>query len=142
MKIDAADDRKATAYHESGHAIAARALGSTILMVEIEPEPHAHCAHRNQIHRAIVALAGDIAEQRAVPGLGCADVDFQVARDVAEYLAPATASELLEAFRAQARALLDARWPDVASIADALITRGKLTGEEIDLICEGQSGRP
>jgi hypothetical protein len=137
------DDRKAVAYHEAGHVIVARALGSKILMVEIESNPHCHCLHRTKSHKAVVALAGDIAERRAVPASdGCAGIDLQVAREIAECLAPAIATEILESFSGQARALLDARWPDVVLIADALITRGKLTGEEIDLICEGQSGRP
>jgi hypothetical protein len=138
-----ADERMAVAFHEAGHAVVARALGSKVVTVEIEPEPCANCLHpRGTTNAAVVALAGDQAERRAVPeSEGSAEVDFRTARDVAERLAPMIATELLESFRDQARALLDAQWPDVVSIAGALIARGRLTGAEIDLLIH-QRRRP
>jgi hypothetical protein len=132
-------DVKAIAFHEAGHAVVALALGSKVRVVEIGPRPHAHCAHRTETNKAITALAGDLAEQRACPWSPWdAEVDFRVACDTAEHLAPAAPAEALERFLDQARALLDRHWREVEAVAAALLGRGKLTGKEIDaLFCEG-----
>jgi hypothetical protein len=55
-------DVNAVAYHEAGHAVVALALGSKVRVVEIGPQPHANCLHRGKKNKAIVALAGWLAE--------------------------------------------------------------------------------
>jgi ATP-dependent Zn protease len=128
-------DVNAVAFHEAGHAVVALALGSKVRVVEIGPRPHAHCAHRTEANKAIVALAGDLAERRACPlSPWGADVDFRVAFDAAEHLAPSAPHQALEAFRDQARALLDRHWRAVEAVAAALLDAGKLTGDEIDAL--------
>jgi len=75
-------DVKAVAFHEAGHVVVALALGSKVRVVEIEPQPHTICLHRTKTNKAIVALAGDLAERRACPNSPwAADVDFRVACD-------------------------------------------------------------
>jgi hypothetical protein len=132
-------DVNAVAYHEAGHAVVALALGSKVRVVEIGPQPHANCLHRGKKNKAIVALAGWLAEQRACPNSPwAADVDFEAACDSAEHLAPAAPLEALKSFLDQAAALLEAHWLEVEIVAAALLKRGKLTGAEIDaLFCEG-----
>lgn len=139
LEKNPASDAEAVAFHEAGHAVVALALGSKVRVVEIGPRPAAHCAHRTPTNNAITALAGWLAEQRACPNSPwAADVDFEVACDSAEHLAPAASLEALKGFLDKAKALLETHWLEVEIVAAALLARGKLTGEEIDaLFCEG-----
>jgi hypothetical protein len=132
-------DAEVAAFHEAAHAVVALALGGRVRIVEIGSRPHAICLHRTAADKAITALAGDLAEQRSCPWSPWnANVDFEVACDAAEHLAPAASLEALKGFLDKAKALLEAHWPEVEAIANALLERGKLTGEEIDaLFCEG-----
>ena len=123
------------AYHEAGHAIVALALGSKVRSVSIAPSL-TRCAHRRGTpHNAIVALAGNLAEQRGCPGSNFdAFVDLRCALDVAESLQPADPLALLQKFLDQADELLDERWGQVETIAAALLQRQRLTGDEIDAL--------
>jgi hypothetical protein len=137
----AAELEAAVAFHEAGHAIVALALGSKVRVVEIAPRPHAHCAHRTPTNKAITALAGDLAEQRACPNSPWdADVDFQVACGVAEHLAPAAPLDALEAFRDRSQTLLDRHWREVEAVAGALLVYKSLTGDQVAGIIDSLSG--
>ena len=132
-------DAKAVAYHEAGHAVVALALGGKVRLVEIGPRPHAHCLHRTKTNKAITALAGDLAEQRACPNSTWdAFVDLRVALDTAELLAPDEPLDALQEFLDRAEALLDRHWCAVEAVAAALLKHGTLTGAEVDaLFCQG-----
>lgn len=134
---------EATVYHEAGHAIVAAALGCPITEVAIAPHPRLRCWHRrhNPAEPAIVALAGNLAEQRACPW-SCWDafVDLQRALDAAEYLTPTDPLERLQIFLDQAEAILDQHWPEVEAVARALLKHGRLTGEQVAGIIDSLSG--
>jgi hypothetical protein len=89
------------------------------------------------VTKAITALAGDLAERRAFPlSPWDADVDFEVACDAAEHLAPNASLKALKGFLDKAKALLEAHWPEVEIVAGALLARRRLTGKDIAaLLC-------
>ena len=125
-----------TAFHEAGHAVVARAMGSRVRCVRIGAEPLAHCAHRASapVAMAVTYLAGALAERRVSPiGPWGASIDEKMALEACARFADEP-DKAIPVLRALAQALLDARWPQVEIIAAALIARGRLTGQEIDAL--------
>ncbi len=90
------------------------------------------------IDRGIILMAGPMAEQKLTGAF-----DACVARsDLAEAeayagaiaISPEAAWQYLCLFRVEARALVNQHWHAVTAVADALIDRQILTGEEVDSI--------
>jgi hypothetical protein len=134
--LSTSDDLRAVAFHEAGHTIAAIMTGSRIKSVEIGANPHLHCLHWDKASKAITALAGGLAEMRVNPAGAPwgTEVDLRCAHDVADRLAPGAQLEALEALFSKTQALLNRHWHAVELIADALLSRGKLSGAEINAL--------
>ena len=127
-------ERRATAFHEAAHAVVCVALGGVVRAVELEPRPGALCLHRSRIDRALTALAGNIAEQRACPNSPWnAAVDSRCAFDVAESLSDRPIAQL-ESFLYQAQAPLDRHWLQVEVLAAALVQRKRLSGRGLEVL--------
>ncbi len=88
--------------------------------------------------QAIVSLAGPMAEQRltGVFDVAVARADLAEARAyaAASAILPESEGDYLRLFRAEARALVERNWPAITAVADALIYRQTLTGEDVESI--------
>ncbi len=132
------DDRKVLAYHEAGHAIVALALGYRCYSVAVENGGKAVCDEPAE-HALALLIASFIAESRC---RGEDDIwrdedDRVRAADLALWIARGdidTASALLSTVTAQAKARVDEHWPQIEIIANALVEKGRLTGEEISTL--------
>jgi len=146
----------ATAYHEAGHAVAARALGLVVTRVTIEPRYDTfyrkwrigtteiavignHATDysgemRDRLRReAIFSLAGNAVERRAFdrPLLEEDHTDS----DVAEWLLSRDTPQrdlprVLRCARAIADWLVRERWSEIESLAAALMRHGSLSGQQ------------
>ncbi len=133
------------AIHEAGHATAALAFGIPIIAVSIaDDRPHLH-RDRYRAHDenfgleaiVILCLSGPEAERELC---GAADdggdhLDYEMAR---EYLArhitnPLNAAAELARYRDAAQRLVRSPWAQqrIRLLADALLRRGNLSGEQI-----------
>jgi hypothetical protein len=122
-----------TAYHEAGHAVVAHALGFTVELVSIEPDPtNRKVAGRVLIteylppwtlKRHIVSLTGLIAEQKFDPKVtkSSGSGDNVVIRQW--FPAPEGKAENL---LATARLMVGHFWPDIVHIANLLLSTGTL----------------
>jgi ATP-dependent Zn protease len=148
--------RKATAYHEAGHAVIAWRLGAHPRSVTIVPKgevqgetvqespfieadfvfdgsDHA----RNRVERAIIiCLAGPMAQRRFAPRSWRrwhGGPDYVVAFDLALRVngSPAAAKVHMKWLEMRAQALLESVWSYVEAIASELLKRGTLSAEEI-----------
>ena len=129
------DDRKAVAYHEAGHAVVALALGYRCYSVAIEDAGRAVCDEPAE-HALALMIASFIAEAKC---MGEADIwrdeaDRVRAADLALWIARGdmnTASSLLSTVTAQAKARIEEHWAEIETIANALVEKRKLSGEEV-----------
>ena len=129
------DDRKAVAYHEAGHAVVALALGYRCYSVAIEDAGRAVCDEPAE-HALALMIASFIAEAKC---MGEADIwrdvaDRVRAADLALWIARGdmnTASSLLSTVTAQAKARVEEHWAEIETIANALVEKRKLSGEEV-----------
>jgi hypothetical protein len=127
---------KAAAFHEAGHAITALGLGCRVQVAEIAPWAHVQWSHhRSRADKAVVSLAGNLAEQRGCPHSHWdSDDDLRIALDAVEFLQRDDPLALLQTFLDQADALVDRHWHYVELIAAALLENKRLSGEEIDAL--------
>jgi len=129
------DDRNAAAYHEAGHAVVALALGYRCYSVAIEDGGRAVCDEPAE-HALALLIASFIAEAKCT---GEADIwrdeeDRVRAADLALWIARGdmnTASSLLSTVTEQTRARVEEHWAEIETIANALVEKRKLSGEEI-----------
>lgn len=130
----------AIAYHESGHAVAALALGCVVRKVEIAPNAVTSCRYGDNkrtaaLHHAMIALAGQIAEDRGCPGSPRGDsVDRRHAYDAAVYVASDHPEAFLQGLHFGTRELVDRHWAYVEVLAAALLRHRRLTGHEISVL--------
>jgi hypothetical protein len=155
--------RRAVAYHEAGHAVAAYDLGLTPTLATIVPssEFNGRVLHRNPLRHIrldfdgsdrtrlraerviMILLAGPLAQRRAghrSPQYGGGD-DFPKAAALAMHVCGS--DEQVDAFlkwlNVRARAILELRWPDVERVAQALLDRNTLRSREIVAVIESSN---
>ncbi len=140
--------RRATAYHEAGHAVAAWSLGAKVYRASIVPRSDAHGSvqHSNPLRgtrlecdgsdrarlraeRAVViCLAGPEAQRRFNPRSWHSwhgQSDHALAVDSEE-----AASAHLKRLEYRTRDLVTTHWPAIESLALELLNRGTVTGHE------------
>jgi hypothetical protein len=129
------------AYHEAGHAVAARQIGVSIVAVSLD-ETHTRHRLRDSAprQRATVSYAGPIAEAEycRLTSDECATL-WQDAwhgdRANIEKLG------LTDAERGKARAraqwLVATHWRKIDALATALVERGEMTGDEVNELLVG-----
>jgi len=148
-----------TAYHEAGHAVADFYLRFKIRKVTIRPERekrheyHGYCQRQgrsyldridievtpvkqNRIFNRIIAIAaGYVAQKRFSPRSvrrWHTSGDEQMAADLALYVTDPTGVEyLLRWLYHCAENLVEVRWGDICAVADALLERKTLSGDEV-----------
>jgi hypothetical protein len=129
------NDRKAVAYHQAGHAVVAMALGYRCYSVAIEDGGRAVCDEPAE-HALALLIGSFVAEAKCT---GEADIwrdedDRVRAADLALWIARGdmkTASSLLTTVTAQTKARVEEHWAEIETIANALVEKRKLSGEEI-----------
>jgi len=151
-----ADRRKATAYHEAGHVVAAWRFGASPRTATIIPHGDAQgemiqesplvdagldfdgSDHaRNRIERAImICLAGPIAQRHFAPRSWRhwhGGPDYVTAFDLALRIngSPRAAKAHVEWLEIRTQDLLESLWSYVEGIAGDLVIRGTLSPEEI-----------
>lgn len=143
-------NRKATAFHEAGHAVAAFYSGLPVhkatIVFDREHATLGHVRHHNPLHRApeldiyemtpnvkdrmerlvVVCLAGAIAERRHAgrASRAGASEDHHQAAGLALHLAGGSgdgATLLLRYLDWRAHNLVKARWPEIEAVAAALL---------------------
>jgi ATP-dependent Zn protease len=131
------------AYHEAGHAVAVERLGYPVLQATIRVSDDFAGAvtwdvpgHLPLTDRAVIAMAGEIAQRlrygrlTTCEWLGCSQ-DAQNWRTLVEGLPAESAERALRHTRRETRRMLREHWADVESVAQALIERETLTGDEV-----------
>ena len=128
-------DNAIQSFHEAGHAVVAAALGTPIKRAslgEVWTLVRFGCPHA-QRDQAIIALAGAEAETK--------HCGYSLDRQ-AELWSVAWATDLASAVRdldraaiapaiGQARQLVSEHWRSIEVVAQALLERGELTGDDI-----------
>lgn len=122
------------AFHESGHVIAAEALGLGIAYASLDAREVQLDRRRNRRpgpsaddHVARFLVAGFCAERRFDPRAARQE---NSAPDFARAVA-LVGSDRVARLVAEADALMVARWCQVSEVARAMIDRGRLSGDEI-----------
>jgi hypothetical protein len=148
----AATIRERTAVHESGHVVAALALGVPIISVSIDADiPHLHRARYQPHHdaglecMATLCLAGPAAEEYFCGSIedGADRTDIEMAqRYLAQRLEPVQIAAEMMRLRGSAERLVRTEWARrrIALITDALLARGTLSGADIDAIGQHRAG--
>jgi len=138
----------AACIHESGHAVAALALGQQIVAIWVDGEEgECRLRYRRGQHtatdHAIICLAGTVSEWRLEhpgetpsPDLMRENLHIDDVRDAAERLGTDDPAALLEVWL-EAEALLSIHWDVVMSIADSLRWHGSLSGGEAEMHWRG-----
>jgi hypothetical protein len=148
-------DRRPIAYHEGGHAVAAWTFDLPIDHVSIVPDersagrlqhgpiqqPTGAAAIQALSHAHLVVLyAGAAAQRRFAPRsnvAGGSNHDYGVAGLTAlgSCRDPAAGNALIRWAKAEARALIAERWAAVTAVADALMEREVISGDEAVAMC-------
>jgi hypothetical protein len=137
-----------TAYHESGHCIAARTLGLPIKFATIDGRPHllrgAFSGQRSTSIESIVlvCLAGPAAEQLFFGRVdnGGDAVDIDLAHDyLRDFYAAAEIGYQLTRMRLGAERLVTSSHRQIMLVADALMRHGSLSGEHIVELLNGST---
>ena len=135
--------RERVATHEAGHCVAALTFGIPILSVTIDPPPNMHRGAYKAEHACaleyltVLCLAGIAAEELFCGPItdGGDQPDLRMARThLAHAIAnPFRAAAELARCRAAAQRLVRSQWAQqrIAKLAEALLARGTLSGEEI-----------
>lgn len=148
-------ERRATAYHEAGHAVVAYRLGAEVRHVTIVPDhdSRGHFAHgdlfcalgrgsdRANLERAIkICLAGPLAQKRFRRRSYCrrnGRQDYDCATGLARYLAGSAGErEFLRYQERRTHALVEHYWNEIELVARALLERDELSGTEVKNIIE------
>jgi hypothetical protein len=131
------------AYHEAGHCAAALAFGIPIIHVTIDADiPHLHRGRYRAQHAAglecmvTLCLAGPAAEAYFCGSIddGGDRIDIDMARQhVARRFEPLRIATEIARLRDAAERLVRTAWAEqrIRLVAEALLERGTLTGEEI-----------
>lgn len=157
------DDRQATAFHEAGHFVASleregfvrqeisivpdderQSLGhSTTEDPWPRPEESGWRFAVEEVEALVVELFAGYAAQvrrfpsaRAAARLG-ASTDNERARDYLRSLPKGSRARL----RARTRRVVARRWPEICALAKELLDRGRLDGDEAELVCDVAAGR-
>jgi hypothetical protein len=142
--------RRGQAYHESGHAVVAIYLGARVRYVVLReyphPEPGGACNFTvlrflQQSREVLISLAGPAAQLKVLPAEMLRDQKIASAfrhGTHGDYFAVRRAfrPERVAGLVREAGLLVNDLWPAVASVAEALRERGRLTGEEVHALYE------
>jgi ATP-dependent Zn protease len=146
-------DRRATAYHEAGHAVASFYLDvpGPLVSVTIEPlsdgSDPTHCQGaidtRDEVNRPLVQdlmiqrMVGRQAEER-VTGRSCRDGaadDYVRAKreavDAGLYVEGGSASVFWREQEEKARRFVDKHWHEIVAVAEALLKHSRLWREDV-----------
>jgi len=146
-----------TAYHEAGHAVARYRLRGTRSAGVGAAEAAGRSEHRppyarpplllrlpEVLSRIQVCLGGSVAERRGVGRADprAADADRARARELALRVSFDPETELLLRWMAaRTEHLIEFYWPDVETVARALLKRGSLTARELGELLGPAPGR-
>lgn len=146
--------REAIAYHETGHAVAMIALGVKVLDVTIDrPDGqlggctrHVPGLPPNNGQGIVISLAGPVAQLRRCPGSWLPDEysplsDDAKANKVIAYIAKVDggdAKKMRAAAEQKAARLVADHWPEIERVAETLLKRGTLTGDQIMELLPGE----
>ena len=146
----------AIAHHEAGHAFTAHKAGRVIDVVSISPTPNENgdyggCRHFNPLHgqdiptgdarlaemgswELIISFAGPEAEKRVDPKRKVPASDLETQKRILSAILNATDDERREYVRDRrriTRQIVADGGPAIRKIAEALLERGRLTGDEV-----------
>jgi hypothetical protein len=136
---DELEHLEASAYHEAGHAVVARVLGTPVRRVTINGRMGTLVRHGDiAATRALITFAGPVAEARHCnlsdddtarmwPDQWRGDLRNLLRYDGVGMLAP---------LRAQAETLVARHWSSIERVASALLARGEVSGGEVDLLLD------
>lgn len=151
------DERVITAAHEAAHSVVALLVGRSVRKVDILRRPSEnslgstwHFARDGaSVEAVLVGLAAGIAGEEYLLGGGVqfgagGAGDWQMMSRILD-VQPGTMREL-ESLRTRciqrARQLVWEHWPAIASVANALLERVDLTGEEVETIMVAHGSIP
>ena len=137
--------RVSSAFHESGHAVIAILLGVAVDAVELLPEGSNPCGkfrfgavRQDQADLvAIIAKSGLIAELVFNPSASRSPrrqderIAMRACRGRLDTLFPASRARFMRNAELQALQLVAAHLPVIAALAQQLLAKGKLSGQEV-----------
>jgi hypothetical protein len=147
------DNRDSNAFHEAGHVAAAHFLGLSLKYVticrsdgwygrtELEP-PDLDCTGRRS-HRFLLELSGAAAEkrydkERLLPASHQGSYYYDAAKnDYEAVLLCLAEGENIHGFEAEADSFVDKHWSVIRAVAEALLARETLLGDEVHEIIDG-----
>lgn len=147
------DDRRLTAYHEAGHAVAAHRLGATVMEFTCEPEGRTkgHCSYRHDLENeddAVIAFAGLEAQRKFAEQNGdTSSVRYEGSEgDIFDAWDRAEASYgtkdmgivapwMRDAVR-QADEMVRTEWPKVEGLAKKLFECGTMSAAEVRAVID------
>ena len=149
-RVRAAAERllRIVAYHESGHAAVAFALGREFTRITIEPAnglagcvefPRQSEGRFDHIQAAIIASAGPAAQRRAFPGSRVRAGSAIDRVDVRECLDrfPGSETALRTFIDRESRYLVSLCWPWIEAIAQELLCQPTLTWNQVKAVIDG-----
>jgi hypothetical protein len=137
---DELDDLGASAYHEAGHAVVARILGTPVQRVTINGRTGTLVRHGTvAATRALITFSGPLAEARHC-GLTADDEarlwPDQWRGDLKNLLKHDGIDGMLAPLRQQAELLVARHWTSIERVASALLARGEVSGGEVDMLLD------
>lgn len=142
--VGEAPPREHVAVHEAGHAVMATRLGIETALVEIDLDPkkdgrsgghHPTSAPVEAFRCILLSAAGVIAEELVLGD--AAPTNSSDAANARRYAEEARIVYHPRDWLHMAAVILRPIQPAVRTVADALLERGKLTGEEVVLLVRG-----
>lgn len=142
-------DREATAYHEAGHAIIAHELGADVdnITCDSSGRERGHCTLKESMsaeNHAVWSAAGTEAQRKFLESKGvkkgigqddgCMD-DLDGVLDAAEVESGTddlgSNAAIINARWERARKMVEDHWPQIERLANELMRRGTMTGDDI-----------
>jgi len=145
-RADAPERRKATAYHEAGHAVIGYALRCAVESVTIKPSGRDTLGHveidssakTNRTNEILAIMAGPLAESKFTrSGMSWDDIrhgsDFRAVQYARKILSEKPLTN--ERYEARTRKLVDKHWSQITRVAAALLRRETLSRTQLRDLC-------
>lgn len=124
-----------------------QSLGTAHVLTQLREHPDVSVSPRTHVrieNYAVMCMAGDVAEKKFCPRRHYGgQTDLNNAADLLSYISESTditTARLNLAIR-QARNLVERRWSEIASVANALVERKTLTANQVrEAICLATNG--